>query len=100
VTTLEGTPLSTDPNFPAVCEMLRELQRDYREDPFFAELFKTRSAGFIAASSAIKPELMSDISVEQVEWSWVGLCEQLDVPSDTGVETLEDLLDLSDQYDA
>jgi hypothetical protein len=92
--------MRTDTNVPAVCGVLRELQRDYREDPFVAELFKVRSAGFIAASSAIKPELMSDISVEQAEWSWVGLCEVLDVPVDTEVDSLEDLFDLSELYDA
>lgn len=79
-------------------EILRELQRSLREDPFFAELFGTRDTGFRAASSGVAVEAMSDISVEQIEWSWLGLCELLEVPSDTDVESVDDLLDLSERY--
>jgi hypothetical protein len=43
---------------------------------------------------------MSEISVEQVEWSWSGLCAALGVPEDSTAETLDDLFDSSDLYDA
>lgn len=85
-------------NLTTVCEILRDLQRDCREEPFFKDLFASRASGFIAASSAVRPELMSAISVEQVEWSWAGLCELLDVPLDVDVDSLDDLLDVSDAY--
>lgn len=89
----------TTPDLATKCDILRELQRSLREDPFFAEVFGTRDTGFRAASSGVAPEAMSDISVEQVEWSWLGVCACLDVPADADVETLEDLLDLSATYD-
>ena len=81
-----------------VCEILRELQRGFREDPFFAEVFGSRDTGFRAASSGVKPEAMSDVSREQVEWTWAGLCERLGVPVDIEVEDIDDLLEMSPNY--
>jgi len=63
-----------------VREVLRDLQRDHREEPFFAELFATRATGFIAATGAARAETLSDVSIEQMTHSWDGLCALLDVP--------------------
>ena len=82
-----------------VCEILRELQRSYREEPFFADLFGSRDTGFRAASSGVKPDAMSDISREQVEWTWLGLCQLLKVSPDVDVSDVDDLFDLSDEFD-
>ncbi len=87
------------PSLDVKCEILRELQRDLREEPFFAELFGTRDTGFRAASSGVAVDALTPISVEQVEWSWSGLCELLDVPVDIDVETVDDLLEASDAFD-
>jgi hypothetical protein len=81
-----------------VCEILRELQRGFREDPFFAELFGSRDTGFRAASSGVAPEAMSDVSREQIAWTWAGLCERLGVPVDIEVEDIDDLLETSPTY--
>ena len=81
------------------CEILRELQRSYREEPFFAGLFGSRDTGFRAASSGVKADAMSDISREQVEWTWLGLCELLGVSPDVDVADVDDLLELSDEFD-
>ena len=83
---------------PTVCEILRELQRGFREDPFFAGVFGSRDTGFRAASSGVSPEAMSDISREQVEWTWAGVCDLLGVPVDIDVEDIDDLLDSSPTY--
>lgn len=83
-----------------VREVLRDLQRDHREEPFFAELFATRATGFIAATGAARAESFSDVSVEQMTHSWQGLCTLLDVPEDIQVDDLDDLLDASPTYDA
>lgn len=83
---------------PTVCEILRELQRGLREDPFFAEVFGSRDTGFRAASSGVQWEAMSEVSREQVEWSWAGVCELLGVPVDIDVDDIDDLLDASTTY--
>ena len=82
-----------------VREVLRDLQRDHREEPFFAELFSTRATGFIAATGAARAETFSAVSIEAMTHSWVGLCALLDVPSDVDVADLDELLDLSTTYD-
>lgn len=90
--------MATTPDLDVVCDLLRELQRSHREDPFFAELFGSRDTGFRAASSGVKPEALSDVSREQIEWTWIGLCELLQVPSDVDVDEVDDLLDASAVY--
>ena len=82
-----------------VREVLRDLQRDHREEPFFAELFATRSTGFIAATGAARAETFSAVSTEQMTHSWDGLCALLGVDRDVDVADLEELLDLSDTYE-
>ena len=82
-----------------VCEILREMQRGFREDPFFADVFGSRDTGFRAASSGVDPAAMSQTSLEQVEWTWAGLCELLGVPVDIDVEDVDDLLEQSPNYD-
>jgi hypothetical protein len=79
-------------------EVLRELQRSCREEPFFAERFGSRDTGFRAACSGVKPDAISVISREQVEWTWLGLCELLRVSPDVDVADVDDLLDLSEEY--
>ena len=86
------------PDLATKRDILRELQRSLREDPFFADLFGSRDTGFRAASAGVAVDAMSDISIEQIEWSWQGLCECLGVPVDSDVETVDDLLDLSETY--
>jgi hypothetical protein len=81
-----------------VCEILRELQRSFREEPFFADVFGSRDTGFRAASNGVAPEAMSDVSREQIEWTWAGVCELLGVPVDVDVEDIDDLLDASPTY--
>lgn len=88
-----------DDQLAIICEILRDLQRNNREEPFFADLFGSRDTGFRAASSGVRPEAMSDISREQVLWTWTGLCELLEVPVDVEVDDVDDLLDLSPVYD-
>ena len=87
------------PEIEAVREILGDLQRDHREEPLFAELFATRATGFIAATGASRAATFSDVSVEQMTWSWQGLCELLGLPTDVDVADLEDLLDLSPVYE-
>jgi hypothetical protein len=82
-----------------ISEILRELQRGLREDPFFAELFGSRDTGFRAASSGVRGDALSDISREQIEWTWAGLCELLQVPVDIEVDDVDELLELSPVYD-
>jgi hypothetical protein len=82
-----------------VREVLRDLQRDHREEPFFAELFATRATGFIAATGAARAESFSDVSIEQMTHSRQGLCALLDVPEDIDVDDLDDLLDASPTYE-
>jgi hypothetical protein len=82
-----------------VREVLRDLQRDHREEPFFAELFSTRATGFIAATGAARAETFSDVSIEQMTYSWEGLCALLAVSPDVRATDLEDLLDQSPTYD-
>jgi hypothetical protein len=82
-----------------VREVLRDLQRDHREEPFFAELFATRATGFIAATGAARAESLSDVSIEQMTHSWQGLCALLDVPEDIAVDDLDDLLEASPTYE-
>ena len=82
-----------------VREVLRDLQRDHREEPFFAELFATRATGFIAATGAARADTFSDVSIEQMTHSWQGLCILLDVPEDIDVDDLDELLDASPSYD-
>jgi hypothetical protein len=82
-----------------VREVLRDLQRDYREDPFFADLFSTRATGFLAATGAARAESLSAVSVAEMTHSWQGLCERLGVPHDVEVADLDELLELSDVYD-
>jgi hypothetical protein len=82
-----------------VREVLRDLQRDHREEPFFAELFATRATGFIAATGAARAETLSAVSVEQMTYSWEGLCALLEVPVDVDASDLEDLLDRSPTYE-
>jgi hypothetical protein len=81
-----------------VCDILREMQRNLREDLFFAGVFGSRDTGFRAAASGVSPEAMSEISREQVEWTWAGLCDVLGVPVDIEVEDLDDLLERSENY--
>lgn len=88
----------TDKRLAVICEILRDLQRDTREDPFFADLFGSRDTGFRAASSGVRPDAMSDISREQVLWTWAGLCELLGLPEDVESEDVDDLLDQSPTY--
>jgi len=82
-----------------VCEVLRELQRGFREEPFFAEVMGSRDTGFRAASSGVDPSAMSDISREQIEWTWDGVCELLGVPIDIDIEDIDDLLEQSPNYE-
>jgi hypothetical protein len=82
-----------------VREVLRDLQRDHREEPFFAELFATRATGFIAATGAARAESFSDVSIEQMTHSWQGLCTLLDVSEDIEVDDLDDLLEASPTYE-
>lgn len=89
----------TTPDLATKCEILKELQRNLREDPFFADLFGSRDTGFRAASSGVSTEAMTDVSVEQVEWSWAGLCELLEVPVDVDVADVDELLEISDVYE-
>lgn len=83
-----------------VCAILRDLQRDHREEPFFAELFAVRGPGFLAASSAVSADRLTPVSVEHITGAWDGLTSLLGVPRDIEVEELEDLLDESPTYDA
>ena len=92
--------MAQDLDLAQICDVLKELQRGFREDPFFAELFGTRDTGFRAASSGVAPEALSDISREQIEWTWQGLCDLLGVPIDVDVEDLDDLLDQSTTFEA
>lgn len=78
--------------------VLGDLQRDFREDPFFAELFATRATGFLAATGSVRAEEFSAVSAEAMAWSWQGLCELLGVPTSSRVDDLEELLDRSDRY--
>ena len=82
-----------------VCEVLRDLQRDHREEPFFAELFSVRGAGFLAASSAVSVDRLTPVSIEHITGAWDGLTALLGVPGDVEVEDLEQLLDESSVYD-
>jgi hypothetical protein len=90
----------SEPDLTVVREVLRDLQRDHREEPFFAELFSTRATGFIAATGAARAETFSEVSIEQMTHSWDGLCDLLGVARDVDVADLEQLLDLSDAYEA
>jgi hypothetical protein len=90
----------SEPDLDLVREILRDLQRDYREDPFFVELFSTRGSGFIAATGAARAEGLSEVSVEAMLFSWDGLCALLEVDRDADVAELDDLLELSDVYEA
>mgnify|MGYP006271722979 FL=1 len=92
--------MAQDLDLGKVCDMLKELQRGFREEPFFAELFGSRDTGFRAASSGAAPEALSDISREQIEWTWLGLCELLGVRTDVEAEDLDDLLDQSTTFEA
>lgn len=87
------------PDLAVVCEVLRDLQRDHREEPFFAELFAVRGPGFLAASSAVSVDRLTPVSIEHVTAAWDGLTALLGVPSDVEVEDLEQLLDESPAYD-
>ena len=87
-----------DVDLVVASEILRELQRGFREDPFFAEVFGSRDTGFRAAASGVRPDAMSDVSREQVLWTWVGVCELLAVPVDFDVQDVDDLLDASSTY--
>ena len=91
--------MSSTTDLVIVCEILREMQRSYREEPFFADLFGSRDTGFRAASSGVTPEAMSDISREQIVWSWLGLCELLGVAADIDVADVDDLLEASEAFD-
>ena len=88
----------TEQQLDIACEILRELQRGFREDPFFADVFGSRDTGFRAASSGVGAASMSDISREQVEWTWAGVCDVLGVPVDIEVEDIDDLLEHSPNY--
>ena len=92
--------MAQDLDLAQICDVLKELQRGFREDPFFAELFGTRDTGFRAASSGVAPEALSDISREQIEWTWLGLCDLLGVSIDVDIEDLDDLLDQSTTFEA
>lgn len=87
-----------DLDLAVVREVLRDLQRDHREEPFFAELFSTRATGFLAATGAARDGSLSAVSVEEMTHSWDGLCALLGVPRDSDVADLEELLDLSETY--
>ena len=91
--------MTSHPDLDTVCEILRELQRNFREDPFFADVFGSRDTGFRAASSGVRAEAMSDISREQVLWSWLGVCELLAVPADVDAADVDDLLEMSPTYE-
>ena len=91
--------MTSHPDLDIVCEILRELQRNFREDPFFADVFGSRDTGFRAASSGVRAEAMSDISREQVLWSWLGVCELLAVPADVDAADVDDLLEMSPTYE-
>lgn len=91
--------MTDDLDLAVVCEVLRDLQRDHREEPFFAEVFAVRGAGFLAASSAVSVERLSDVSVEHITGAWDAVCALLGLPRDVRVEDLEELLDESPTYD-
>lgn len=88
-----------DLDLAVVCEILRDLQRDHREEPFFAELFAVSGPGFLAASSAVGVDRLTPISVGHITGAWDGLVALLGVPRDLEVEDLEQLLDDSPVYD-
>ena len=69
------------PDLAVVCEVLRDLQRDHREEPFFAELFAVRGPGFLAASSAVSVDRLTPVSIEHITAAWDGLTALLGVPS-------------------
>ena len=90
--------MSDDLTLELACSALRDLQRDHREEPFFRELFSDRGAGFLASSSAVRVDLMSEVSIAHVTFAWDGLCELLEIPHDIEADDLEDLLDASPTY--
>ena len=83
-----------------VCEVLRDLQRDHREEPYFAEVFAARGAGFLAASGAVSVDRLSAVSVGHITLAWHALCDLLGVPPDIEVEDLDQLLDESPTYES
>lgn len=91
--------MTDDLDLAVVCSILRDLQRDHREEPFFAELFAARGPGFLAASSAVSADRLTPVSVEHITGAWDGLTALLGVPRDLVVDDLEQLLDESPTYD-
>lgn len=90
--------MTDDLDLAVVCGILRDLQRDHREEPFFAELFAVRGPGFLAASSAVSADRLTPVSVDHITGAWDGLVALLGVDRGIEVEDLEDLLDASPTY--